>query len=75
MDYVGDIRRIKHVRRFKKDFDDYKSSEIEELSLPDNFDLHISNEPTLEFLDLVKKDDSEYIEELEENDTVFINQS
>ncbi len=74
LDYVGDIRRIKHVRRFKKSYDEYKSSDIEELLLPENFDLHISNEPTLEFLDLVKKDDFEYIDELDDNDSIFIDQ-
>ncbi len=72
LDYVGDIRRIKHVRRFKKDYDEYKPKSVEELVLPENFGLKISNEPTLEFLDLVKKDDIEHLDELDENDNVFI---
>jgi superfamily II DNA or RNA helicase len=65
-DFVADIRRIKKLKKFNKEFEEAKRNEIEDLFIEDAFKLNFSSEQTTNFLDLVTKDISEEMDEDEE---------
>lgn len=65
-DFVADIRRIKKVRSFQREFDEARKTEIENLYFTDSFNLSFSSEKTTNFLDVVTRDISEEMDEDEE---------
>lgn len=65
-DFVADIRRIKKVRSFQREFDEARKTEIEDLYFTDSFNLSFSSEKTTNFLDVVTRDISEEMDEDEE---------
>ena len=73
LDFVADLRRIKRVQKLSNDYIAYTEKTVEELNLPGNFSLEITNENTEDFIDLVTRDESESIDELEENEMVYLN--
>jgi superfamily II DNA or RNA helicase len=68
-DFVADIRRIKRVKAFQREFEEVRKNEIEDLYLHEAFELTFSSELTTNFLDLVTKD---ITEEMEEDDEVYL---
>jgi len=68
-DFVADIRRIKRVQSFQKEFEEARKNEIEDLYIMDAFKLTFSSELTTNFLDLVTKDISE---EMDEDDEIYL---
>lgn len=74
LDFVADLRRIKRVKKLSDAYHHAGSNpDVEELSLPDSFELAISDENTADFIDLVTRDESESIDEMNLDDMVYIN--
>jgi len=69
LDFVADLRRIGRVQALN---DGYNSSKkIEDIELPENFNLEITNEYTKNFIDLVENEEGE-IDELDETGMVYL---
>jgi superfamily II DNA or RNA helicase len=69
LDFVADLRRIGRVQALN---DGYNSSNIiEDIELPENFNLEITNKYTKNFIDLVENDEG-VIDELDETRMVYL---
>ena len=72
LDFVADIRRLAGLKLFKKEYEEFipeirKSGELEELNLPNGFELQFFDESSKDFLNLVKADATELDESSEDN--------
>ncbi|NCI48483.1 DEAD/DEAH box helicase family protein [Sediminibacterium roseum] len=75
LDFVADIRRLATVKLFKQEFKEAvekptRTTPIEELKLPSEFELTFFDETSKDFLNLVTADASE-LDEYSEDDTVY----